>query len=162
MESERIKDIKKALEYNVLDELIIYMLPYADEFNKLKKVSLEDILTYINELEEANERLAEENSILKSNPPIITGRNAGKTIRAKLINYDKLKQLNKSLEDQLTKLERKCDCANIESYAVDQFAEKVKNKIKKLRKKYHEDCINGIGDEEYNGITEADIDNILR
>lgn len=41
------------------------------------------------------------------------------------------------------------------------FAEKVKVRIKELKKRYHEDCINGIGDEEYNGITEADIDELL-
>ena len=50
MESEKIKEIKKALQYNVLDEFM-NRLPYGDEFNKLKMVSFEDILTYINELE---------------------------------------------------------------------------------------------------------------
>lgn len=43
-----------------------------------------------------------------------------------------------------------------------EFSEKVKTKIKELRRKYHEDCINGLGDEEYNGITESDIDEILK
>lgn len=43
-----------------------------------------------------------------------------------------------------------------------EFAEKVKTKIKELRRKYHEDYINGLGDEEYNGITENDIDEILK
>ena len=43
-----------------------------------------------------------------------------------------------------------------------EFAGKVKNKIKELKKIYHEDCINGIGDEEYNGITESDIDELLK
>ncbi len=59
----------------------------------------------INELEEENERLREENYIIKSNPPIIAGRSVGKTIRAKLIDYDKLKQFNKSLKDRIAELE---------------------------------------------------------
>lgn len=42
------------------------------------------------------------------------------------------------------------------------FAEEVKNKIKEIKKRYHEDCINGLGDEEYNGITENDIDEIQK
>ena len=56
MNSEKVKEIKKALEYNVLSEFM-NRLPYADEFNKLKMVSFEDILTLINELESDNERL---------------------------------------------------------------------------------------------------------
>lgn len=43
-----------------------------------------------------------------------------------------------------------------------KFAQKVKTKIKELRRKYHEDYINGLGDEEYNGITESDIDELLK
>ena len=50
MDSEKVKEIKKALEYNILSEFM-NRLPYADEFNKLKMVSFEDILTLINELE---------------------------------------------------------------------------------------------------------------
>ena len=53
MESEKVKEIKKALEYNILSEFM-NRLPYADEFNKLKMVSFEDILTLINELESEN------------------------------------------------------------------------------------------------------------
>lgn len=63
----------------------------------------------INELEEENERLREENYIIKSNPPIIAGRSVGKTIRAKLIDYDKLKQFNKSLKDRIAELENKTE-----------------------------------------------------
>lgn len=45
---------------------------------------------------------------------------------------------------------------------VKEFAQKVKSKIKELRRKYHEDCINGIGDEKYNGLTENNVDEILK
>lgn len=43
-----------------------------------------------------------------------------------------------------------------------ELSEKVKTKIKELKQMYHEDCINGLGDEKYNGITESDIDEILK
>ena len=63
MNSEKVKEIKKALKYNVLSEFM-NRLPYADEFNKLKMVSFEDIITLINELESENERLSKENFVL--------------------------------------------------------------------------------------------------
>ena len=56
MNIEKEKEIKKALRYNVQDEFM-NRLPYADEFNKLKMVSFEDILTLINELESENEKV---------------------------------------------------------------------------------------------------------
>ncbi len=59
MESEKVKEIKKAIEYNSVSEFM-NRLPYADEFNKLKMVSFDDILTLINELESENERLLNE------------------------------------------------------------------------------------------------------
>ena len=43
------------------------------------------------------ERLTEENSILKGNPPMCVGRSNGKTIRAKLLDYDRLKKQNDEL-----------------------------------------------------------------
>lgn len=43
-----------------------------------------------------------------------------------------------------------------------EASEKIKNKIKELRQRHHEDCINGLSDEEYNGITESDIDELLK
>lgn len=43
-----------------------------------------------------------------------------------------------------------------------EFAEKVKNKIKEIKKRYHEDYINGLGDQEYDGITESDVDEIAK
>lgn len=43
-----------------------------------------------------------------------------------------------------------------------ELSEKVKTKIKELKQRYHEDCINGLGDEEYNGLTENNVDEILK
>ena len=51
MNSEKMKEIKKALEDNKTDHL-----PYIDEW-KCKFVDFADILTLINELESENERL---------------------------------------------------------------------------------------------------------
>lgn len=51
MESEKVKEIKKALEDNKTDHL-----PYIDGW-KCKFVDYTDILTLINELESENERL---------------------------------------------------------------------------------------------------------
>ena len=51
MESEKVKEIKKALEDNKTDHL-----PYIDGC-KCKFVEYADILTYINELESENELL---------------------------------------------------------------------------------------------------------
>ena len=66
MEQEKIKEIKKALEYNTVSEFM-NRLPYADKFNKLKMVAFEDILTYINELESENEKLSAKYKNLENN-----------------------------------------------------------------------------------------------
>ena len=103
MESEKVKEIKKLIRY------------LADTYGTSKCLGkpnrklFADILTLINELEEENERLREENYIIKGNPPIIADRSIGKTIRAKLIDYDKLKQFNKSLKDRIAELENKTE-----------------------------------------------------
>ena len=51
------------------------------------------------------ERLTEENAILKGNPPILVGRSLGKTIRAKLLAFDKMKEQNAELQKQVDELE---------------------------------------------------------
>ena len=58
MNSEKMKEIKKALEDNKTDHL-----PYIDEW-KCKFVDFADILTLINELESENERLRLERDVL--------------------------------------------------------------------------------------------------
>ena len=56
MESEKVKEIKKALEDCASNE-IANKLPYIDD-HKCKAVAFADILTLINELESENEKLA--------------------------------------------------------------------------------------------------------
>ena len=55
MESEKVKEIKKALEFNANED--IYVLPYVDDKGEQNIVNFNDILTLINELEDENERL---------------------------------------------------------------------------------------------------------
>lgn len=43
-----------------------------------------------------------------------------------------------------------------------EFSERVKSKIIELRRKYHEDYVNGLGDEEYNGLSGNNVDEILK
>lgn len=151
MEGEKVKEIKKALQQE------IHLVEYVDE-EFADCVSLEllkDILTLINELESENERLQEENSIIKSNPPIIADRSVGKTIRAKLIDYDRLKQFNKSLKDRIAELEKENEelLKENEGYhgsyrcAIDKIGElsaekyiKVEQFAERLKKKFCYDC----------------------
>lgn len=150
MESEKVKEIKKAISCcisendctenccayyknkksfkcmdNLLKDILILINEFEKENERLCKVQgsincdlqylhekltnaeneINDYKVQITELESENKRLKEENHILKSNPPIIVGRSIGKSIRAKLIEYDRLKQCNISLEDQIAKLE---------------------------------------------------------
>ena len=58
MESEKVKEIKKALEDCASNE-IANRLPYIDD-HKCKAVDFADILTLINELDSENERLLNE------------------------------------------------------------------------------------------------------
>ena len=55
------------------------------------------VLDLIHRLQDENERLTEENEILKGNPPMCVGRRNGKTIMAKLLDYDRLKKQHDEL-----------------------------------------------------------------
>ena len=105
MEQEKINEIKKALKYNVLDEFM-NRLPYGDGFNKLKMVSFEDILAYINELESENKRLKQSNkNILFVNEKVIE-RN--KNLKEKLLSdvrYEIIDSVESSIVPIATKEE---------------------------------------------------------
>lgn len=62
------------------------------------------------------ERLTEENAILKENPPILVGRSLGKTIRAKLLAFDEMKEQNDKLQKQVDELMQ----ANIDLWNANQ------------------------------------------
>ena len=91
MESEKVKEIKKALEDNANYEHY-NKLGYIDSY-KCKTVAFADILTLINELESENERLKTQ----------LAQANAG------IVNCS--------------------GCKLVEINAVNEFAEKVKNKL---------------------------------
>ena len=67
-------------------------------------VSIEWHDEQVGHAEEEIERLTEENGILKGNPPMIAGRNLGKTIRAKLLVFDRIKEQNAELQKQVDEL----------------------------------------------------------
>lgn len=46
--------------------------------------------------------------------------------------------------------------------AVREFIEKIKEEIAYLKRRYHEDCVDGIGDEEYNGLSEKELDELAK
>lgn len=56
------------------------------------------------ELQKQVDGLIEENGIIKSNPAMIVGRSLGKTIREKLLNYDRMKEQNDELQKQVDEL----------------------------------------------------------
>lgn len=63
-------------------------------------------INLIHRLQDEIERLTEENAILKGNPPILVGRSLGKTIRAKLLAFDKMKGQNDELQKQVDELKK--------------------------------------------------------
>ena len=136
MESEKVKEIKKAIEYNSVSEFM-NRLPYADEFNKLKMVSFDDILTLINELESENEKLKQHKRELQGGQQDLTKQIA------------ELEKENKSLYDSYHKGYKvgyeygkqdavssdraendSCTSETTQSdYRLKQFAERLKEKV---------------------------------
>ena len=86
------------------------------------------------------ERLTKENAIIKGNPPMIVGRSNGKTIRAKLLAFDKMKERNDELQKQVDELKGmiceltadKCKLVIKEQQAVKDTAEKFAKLAKEL------------------------------
>jgi hypothetical protein len=97
MESEKVKEIKKALEDYASSE-IANKLPYIDD-HKFKAVAFADILTLINELESENERLDKSN----------TSKEESSIEYYNL--YKDLKRKNKDL-NELCELQRVCIAEN--------------------------------------------------
>lgn len=89
-------------------------------------------------------------------------------------NYEFILETAKELQEENEKLKLKIDCLRetitwydndikkIRKKASIELSERVKTKIKELKQRYHEDCVNGLGDEEYNGLTENNVDELLK
>ena len=197
MESEKVKEIKKALEERTqhtptnchngeyVEACGMYCRFYRRfvvdmgskngqicknciDFTATNEVKEDtDILTLINELESENERLRKDNELLR---------------KAKVVyeNVDYCYEDLKKAQDRIAELEKengellkenegyrgsyRCAIDKIgelsaERYIkVEQFAERLKEKVKALDKWYSEEII----DEHYNGITTHDIDKTLK
>ena len=107
MKSEKVKEIKKALEENANYEHYD-KLGYIDGY-KCKTVAYADILTYINELESENERLRLERDVLIGKK-IVEKQKYDKALIMKIDIQEQLKNRiaeleieNKSLQDLCNK-----------------------------------------------------------
>ena len=121
MNSEKVKEIKKALEDNKTDHL-----PYIDGW-KCKFVEYADILTLINELESENERLTKQ------------------YVDWKDLYYENTKRVKK-LKDRIAELESenerlikiKENCLEIIKQGEQQIINIAKETLKDFREKYKE------------------------
>lgn len=117
MNIEKVKEIKKALEYNKTDHL-----SYIDEW-KCKFVEYADILTLINELESENERLRLERDVL-----------IGKKIVEKQ-KHDKALIMKIDIQEQLKNRIDELENENVKQ--LKQFAEKLKEKYGQSCSEYY-------------------------
>lgn len=109
-------------------------LTYFDKWGNHKAITITDIIAFINRLQDDKqkvvqdyycerqtcdeqkdiiakqkaeiERLTEGNEILKGNTPLVVGRSLGKTIRAKLLAFDRMKEQNAELQKQVDELKK--------------------------------------------------------
>lgn len=153
MESEKVKEIKRALEYcsnhSVSD--CSNVCPY-DKYTRCRTELTKDSLTLINELESENERLSKENFVLyrdrftKKELDDISACRVTKATKALKDRIAELEEENGELKEHVTEVEKgiiniakernkKDELASkfIDSYndSLKQFAEKLKEKAHK-------------------------------
>lgn len=134
MNSEKVKEIKKALEYcsnhSVSD--CSNVCPY-DKYTRCRTELTKDSLTYINELESENERLRLERDVLigkkivekqKHDKAIIMKIDIQKQLKNRIAELEKE---NKSKTDTITDLLKKQEFYETEK--LKQFAEKLKKRL---------------------------------
>lgn len=114
MNSEKVKEIKKALE--CWQESVMLS---TDENYVSHKVYNREILDYINELESENERLNK--ALVENLEAYKDGFNEGAGLKKGV--DDKLKTENQKLKDQIAELEKE------KTEQLKQFAERLKNKL---------------------------------
>lgn len=127
MNSEKVKEIKEALQYHSIEKL-----KYQDGI-KIKELDFIDILTLINELESENERLRLERDVLigkkivekqKHDKAIIMKIDIQKQLKNRIAELEKE---NKSKTDTITDLLKKQEF--YEKDKLKQFAEKLKKRL---------------------------------
>ena len=128
MNSEKVKEIKKALQDHSIEKL-----KYQDGI-KIKELDFFDILTYINELESENERLSKENFVLyrdrftKKELDDISACRVTKATQALKEQLDEL--LNRKIEPKIFHCHADAlqTCPKVQQ-AVKEFAEKLKKRL---------------------------------
>ena len=87
------------------------------------------------------ERLTKENAIIKGNPPMIVGRSNGKTIRAKLLAFDKMKERNDELQKQVDELKETLKLRNEQLEDIRAYdKEIVKDTAKEIFEWFEKHC----------------------
>ena len=131
MESEKVKEIRKALECNA-DCKNYNRLPYTDG-HKCKTVGFWDILTYINEIESENERLKHLREV--DNTTMTTLRKSNTELNECMDEMqDRIAELEKENEtktDTITDLFKKQEF--YEKEKLKQFAERLKENLEEYR-----------------------------
>ena len=158
MESEKVKEIKKALE-NCASNEIVNKLPYIDD-HECKAVAFEDILTLINELESENERLKHLNNSIS----------LGADLHAESYKQEitELEEETQQLKDRIAELEKENAkykqklttnqwVQEIRNESLKQFAERLKMKAIRRQEFIGELAIDDI---EY--VKTKDIDKTLK
>ena len=161
MNSEKVKEIKKALECNATDKHD--NLSYIDENDKCQLMPFADILTLINELESENKRLKWEKQTLEDKDTL-------------LAKVGELSQENQQLKDRIAELEKGNENLKKQFIAIDTLDEtnfeKRHNAIvfitEKQLKQFAERLKEKMGVREYMGVkykqgvfSENDIDETL-
>ena len=110
---QRLQDEKERLKIQVEQGLRDMKLEVGIRDKEIKRLEeenekLKTLVSHFEQLEKQLsaeiERLTEENEIFKGNSPILVGRSLGKTIRAKLLAFDKMKEQNDELKKQVYEL----------------------------------------------------------
>ena len=163
MESEKVKEIKKGLEFQ--RDGLVYL-----ENNCVEIVYCKDILTLINDLESENERLS--NALEDNVTAYEDGFQDGASLKGRIEN--KWVKENQQLKDRIAELEKEneilqgtkdrltfADKIKLVDNAVErklkQFAEMLKDEIDEM-KQFFDSCL----DREYCGLTKDQVDENLK
>ena len=127
---------------------------YKTVFDKGLAVSLVNMQETIDKQKAEIERLTEENAILKGNPPMCVGRSNGKTIRAKLLAFDRMKEQNAELQKQVDELKKRL-IDDFEKFKVEAFSKVQKQAVKDTAKEILTDAKKWVKEHYKDKITDS-------